>query len=111
MCAQENLCVSFPTKRRIEARLDDVSREGMERLQVVSFAPGPPRGGRDTASSVAGPAVAGRATMLVQLTVAGRLAERWFQDRDTGLLLRREQVSPTGAVVRSVGFDQIALGT
>ena len=57
-----------------------------------------------------GPTVAGRPTQLVVLRVGGTVEERWYQDSETGLLLRREQLSAAGAVVRSVGFDAITIG-
>jgi hypothetical protein len=63
------------------------------------------------ATSTPGPVVAGRPTNLVVFSVGGQPEERWYQDAATGLLLRRELLSPSGAVVRSVGFDRIDLGT
>jgi negative regulator of sigma E activity len=62
------------------------------------------------ATTTSGPTVAGRLTQLVELTVAGAVEERWFQDVTTGLLLRRDQLSSKGTVVRSVGFDRITIG-
>jgi hypothetical protein len=61
------------------------------------------------ATTSAGPTVAGRPTALVVLTVDGRPEERWYQDTATGLVLRREQLSARGDVVRSVGFDRITV--
>jgi hypothetical protein len=59
-----------------------------------------------------GRTVAGRATTVVVATRPdGTPAQRLFVDDDTGLLLGREVLGPTGRVERSVVFDDIAIGT
>lgn len=56
-----------------------------------------------------GAAVAGRPTTTVEIRSAGALRERLSVDRETGLLLRREQVDGFGRVVRVVNVETLAL--
>jgi hypothetical protein len=54
--------------------------------------------------------VADRPTDLVVLWSNGRLAERFYQDAATGLVLRRDLFDAAGDIVRSVAFDTVDIG-
>lgn len=54
---------------------------------------------------------AGRAALLVEARdAAGRVAGRFWLDRDTGLLLRREVYDGSGAPLRSAAFLDVQVG-
>lgn len=56
--------------------------------------------------------VAGRPTdAVVAVDAEGTLAARYWLDRGTGLLLRKELVDSSGAVWSEAGFDTITVGT
>jgi hypothetical protein len=58
----------------------------------------------------AGPVMLGRKTSQVELSHAGVVRERLYLDDATGLVLRREQLDPSGAVRRQVRFDALQIG-
>lgn len=58
----------------------------------------------------AGPSVAGRPTQVVEVHHHGRLLERIYLDRQTDLLLERDQFDAGGAVVRTIAFESITVG-
>jgi hypothetical protein len=49
--------------------------------------------------------VAGRPCRVVEARRAGKVRERLYIDELSGLLLRREQVDPSGRIERTVGFE------
>lgn len=76
-------------------------------------------GGRDVPDAAAhwklttdtGPDVAGRSTTEIVATRRdGSVAQKLAVDDDTGLLLRRQVLSPDGAVERSLTFTELDLG-
>lgn len=64
-----------------------------------------------TTGPVDGPAVAGRPTAMVEVHTAGTLLERLFLDRQTNLLLERDQYDRQGAVVRRLAFESLTIGS
>ena len=56
-----------------------------------------------------GPSVAGRPTTTVEVHEHDLLRERVYLDRESGLLLKREQFDPAGVVTRVVGFDTLVV--
>ncbi len=70
----------------------------------------PPIAGKYTVAVEPGVLVAGRTTDRVRITdPRGRVREYIDLDRETGLLLRREQRNEQGAVMRITGFEEVAI--
>lgn len=63
-----------------------------------------------TTDPVAGPAVAGRPTQVVEVHAGGTLLERIYLDTETDLLLERDQYDREGAVVRRLAFESLTIG-
>ena len=63
-----------------------------------------------TTDPVAGPAVAGRPTKVVEVHTGGTLLERIYLDTETNLLLERDQYDRDGAVVRRLAFESLTIG-
>lgn len=63
-----------------------------------------------TTLPVAGPAVAGRPTKVVEVHAGGSLLERIYLDTETDLLLERDQYDRQGVVVRRVAFESLTIG-
>jgi hypothetical protein len=75
-----------------------------------ALGPAPPTTSKYVMTSEAGPRVAGRPTLLVDVrTRQGHTDERLYLDSATGLVLRREQLDG-GQPVRIVAFTAIAIG-
>ena len=64
-----------------------------------------------TTAPVDGPAVAGRPTVMMEVRTDGALLERIYLDRDTSLLLERDQYDRQGAVVRQLAFESLTIGS
>lgn len=60
-------------------------------------------------TQVAGPPVADRPTMAVDVDEHGLLRERLYIDDESGLVLKREQFDPAGTLSRAVVFDTLVL--
>ena len=56
-----------------------------------------------------GPKVAGRATVVVDVSRAGAVQERLFVDTATGLILRREELDARGRARRVVTFERLSV--
>ncbi|MEY3361567.1 MAG: hypothetical protein RL531_1286 [Actinomycetota bacterium] len=70
----------------------------------------PPIADKYSVSVEPGVLVAGRTTDRVRITdPRGRVREYIDLDRETGLLLRREQRNEQGAVMRITGFEEVAI--
>lgn len=86
--------------------------KGWEAMWLPSLGPSRrPDGVRKyvTTTPVDGPLVAGRRTELVEVRTGGRLIERIYLDRETDLLLRREQFDGRGRVLRTLAFESLLL--
>ena len=60
-------------------------------------------------SATPGPAIAGRATKLIEVSDATQVRERLAVDVETGLLLEREQLDADGRVARRMVFERLEL--
>lgn len=86
---------------------------GWEEMWLPSLAPSArPDGAAKyrTTAPVAGPAVAGRPTKVVEVHTGGTLLERIYLDTETNLLLERDQYDGHGAVVRRLAFESLTIG-
>jgi hypothetical protein len=68
----------------------------------------PPTSRKYQLRTAEGPVVAGRPTTVVDITSADVLRERVSVDRETGLLLRREQYEQGGRPIRIVSVESLA---
>jgi len=87
---------------------------GWEELWLPSQAPGPRPDGASKYRTTApgeGPPVAGRPTKVVEIHRNGALLERILLDTQTDLLLARDQFDAQGAVVRSLAFQSVKVGS
>lgn len=86
---------------------------GWEEMWLPSLAPSARPDGTAkyrTTAPVAGPAVAGRPTKVVEIHTGGTLLERIYLDTETDLLLERDQFDGEGAVVRRLAFESLTIG-
>jgi sigma-E factor negative regulatory protein RseB len=76
------------------------------------IAPGPSPAAKYDLSVAPGPAVAGRATEMVEVRLAGGTApvERLYLDGESGLILRRELLDARGQPYRSLRFVSLSAG-
>ena len=105
-----NLVMARPESGRLLAH----GGGGWEEMWLPSLAPSTRPDGTAkyrTTAPVAGPAVAGRPTKLVEVHTAGTLIERLYLDTETNLLLERDQYDRQGAVVRRLAFESLTIGT
>jgi sigma-E factor negative regulatory protein RseB len=81
------------------------------RHDVIALGPSP--AAKYDLSVAPGPAVAGRATEMLEVRVAAGAApvERLYADRDSGLILRRELLDARGQPYRSLRFVSLRAGT
>lgn len=85
---------------------------GWEEMWLPSLAPGPRPDGASKYATTApadGPSVAGRTTRVVEVRLRGALLERIYLDRETDILLGRDQFDGRGDVLRNVGFETFRL--
>ena len=85
---------------------------GWEELWRPSLTPAPRPDGSKYVTTEPGdvPRGAGRTTWVVELHHKGRLLERLYLDKETGLLLQREQFDVSRTVVRSLAFESLTVG-
>ena len=74
-----------------------------------SLASAPPIDRKYSVATADGPDVAGRTTTIVSLRSDAGAGERLFLDRETGLVLRREQLDKNGTIVRAVWYESLEL--
>jgi hypothetical protein len=85
---------------------------GWEEMWLPSLAPTPRPDGASkyrTTPAVAGPAVAGRPTRVVEVHQGGTLLERLYLDTQTSLLLERDQFDARGQLVRRLAFESLEI--
>lgn len=95
------------------ARLVAHDGHGWEEVWLPTLAPARrPDGGAkyETTAPADGPDVAGRPSTVVEVHYRGRLLERIYLDRQTDLLLERDQFDADGTVLRTVAFQTLTLG-
>ncbi len=86
---------------------------GWEEMWLPSLTQAPrPQGASKylTTPPADGPSVAGRRTKAVEIRHGGRLVERIFLDRETDLLLERDQYDARGDILRTLAFTSLTLG-
>ena len=86
---------------------------GWEEMWLPSLAPSARPDGAakyQLTDPVAGPAVAGRPTNVVEVHTGGTLLERIYLDTETNLLLERDQYDRDGTVVRRLAFESLTIG-
>ncbi len=76
---------------------------------AVDRVDGPDPGVKYQTTEQAGPPVAGRPTMVVDVRQGSVLREQVFLDQETDLLLERRQFDPSGTTTRVVGFTSLAI--
>jgi hypothetical protein len=105
-----NLVMARPEQERLLAH----GGGGWEEMWLPSLVFNPRPDGMAkyrTTTPVDGPAVAGRPTKVVEVLAGGALLERIFLDRETNLLLERDQYDRAGAVVRRLAFESLTIGS
>ena len=104
-----NLVMAGPEQQRLLAH----GGGGWEQMWLPSLAArARPDGNAKyrTTTPADGPAVAGRPTKVVEVHTGGALLERIYLDRETHLLLERDQYDRQGAIVRQLAFESLTIG-
>lgn len=104
-----NLVMARPEHGRLMAH----GGGGWEEMWLPSLAPSERPDGTPkyrTTAPVAGRAVAGRPTRVVEVHAGDTLMERIYLDTETNLLLERDQFDQRGEVVRRLAFESLTMG-